>query len=46
MPYLAEKHVETNIASAAIRLLPQSATNSDFFEYYVFSCLYKFLIRY
>ena len=32
MPYLAEKHVETNIASAAIRLLPQNATNSDFFN--------------
>lgn len=30
MPYLAEKHVETNIASAAIRLLPQNATNSVF----------------
>ena len=45
MPYLAEKHVEKDISSVVIRLLPQSATNSDFFEYYVFSCLYKFLIR-
>lgn len=32
MPYLAEKHVETNIASVVIRLLPQNATNSDFFN--------------
>lgn len=33
MLYLAEKHVETNIASAAIRLLPQNATNSVFFQF-------------
>ncbi len=35
MPYLAEKHVETNIASAAIRLLPQNATNSVFPIHYL-----------
>lgn len=39
MPYLTEKHVETNIASAAIRLLPQNATNSVFFNSPPINCI-------
>lgn len=39
MLYLAEKHVETNIASTAIRLLPQNATNSDFFNSLPKNCI-------
>lgn len=33
MPYLAEKHVETNIASAAIRLLQKIATNNVILDF-------------
>ena len=33
MPYLSEKHIEKEISSVVIRLLPQNATNSVILDF-------------